>query len=434
MTKSIIKRYTPPTCTLEIRGKKSPLSRIFGRTLLKDLNFQLRFDDPRIPEENQVILEGDRTQLELLSDAVTSYVQKFLSSPPISITETESNNSLVLLPTNPNLKQRSLLKHQLFFGSLATKESGPEIKLNASQLFDLANALDEYNSDLATLPEANYAGNRNNFLGVTAASLLLAVGLTTLGIKVFNRENNSEKNSSVVSLQETAPKPKIEPIPTLTPQPATTTVPTPSLPPPLASSDRLAPPEAVKPPNPPTPTPVEPIIPPPPPSPPPTARETITIEPSAPSLPPPPPPIVTFDNTGVTPELPKLPPLESNASEITDAGTPETIVDKSDSLTAFNEENKLNTLPQLLEAQEYFQTRWQPPETLEQSLQYSIVLNNDGSIGRIIPLGQASQLYLDRTGMPLMGESFVSPLPSEGNFKIRLVLTPDGKVQTFLEN
>jgi hypothetical protein len=35
--------------------------------------------------------------------------------------------------------------------------------------------------------------------------------------------------------------------------------------------------------------------------------------------------------------------------------------------------------------------------------------------------------------MPLPGEPFVSALEVSGNPIVRLVLTPDGKVQTFLE-
>ena len=62
-----------------------------------------------------------------------------------------------------------------------------------------------------------------------------------------------------------------------------------------------------------------------------------------------------------------------------------------------------------------------------------MVLNQNGSIQQIVPLGKAAENYIDRTNMPLLGEPFVSPLDGQGSPQIRVVLTPDGKVQTFLE-
>jgi hypothetical protein len=92
-----------------------------------------------------------------------------------------------------------------------------------------------------------------------------------------------------------------------------------------------------------------------------------------------------------------------------------------------------DNIPQIAEARSYFQQRWQPPANLNQSLEYSLSLNPDGSIQRIIPLGQAAGQYIDRTDMPLPGEPFVSAVAGGGNPTIRVVLSPDGKVNTFLE-
>lgn len=61
------------------------------------------------------------------------------------------------------------------------------------------------------------------------------------------------------------------------------------------------------------------------------------------------------------------------------------------------------------------------------------MLNGDGTIQRILPLGNAAGTYIDRTDIPLPGEPFVSPVEGGANPTIRLVLTPDGKVDTFLE-
>ncbi|NEP26277.1 hypothetical protein [Moorena sp. SIO3I6] len=90
-------------------------------------------------------------------------------------------------------------------------------------------------------------------------------------------------------------------------------------------------------------------------------------------------------------------------------------------------------ISQVAEARRYFQERWQPPEGLQKTLNYSLWLNNNGTIRRIIPLGQAAKTYIDNAPIPLIGETFVSPLEGEGIPKIRVLLHPDGKVQTLLE-
>jgi hypothetical protein len=92
-----------------------------------------------------------------------------------------------------------------------------------------------------------------------------------------------------------------------------------------------------------------------------------------------------------------------------------------------------DNIPQVAEVRSYFQKRWQPPSGLSQTLEYSLTLNADGSIQRIIPLGKAAGDFIDRTDIPLPGEPFVSAIDGGRNPSIRLVLTPDGKVSTFLE-
>jgi hypothetical protein len=70
---------------------------------------------------------------------------------------------------------------------------------------------------------------------------------------------------------------------------------------------------------------------------------------------------------------------------------------------------------------------------LTETLEYRLLLNADGSLQRILPLGRTSENFLDRTNMPLLGEPFVSPATNGRNPQVRVVLEPDGKVQTFLE-
>jgi len=107
----------------------------------------------------------------------------------------------------------------------------------------------------------------------------------------------------------------------------------------------------------------------------------------------------------------------------------------SESASAANPGNTtlFDNIPQVAEVRSYFQKRWQPPSGLSQTLEYSLTLNADGSIQRIIPLGKAAGDFIDRTDIPLPGEPFVSAVDGGRNPSIRLVLTPDGKVSTFLE-
>jgi hypothetical protein len=45
---------------------------------------------------------------------------------------------------------------------------------------------------------------------------------------------------------------------------------------------------------------------------------------------------------------------------------------------------------------------------MEQTLEYSVLIDENGSIQSIVPMGKAAADYIDRTNMPLAGEPFVS--------------------------
>jgi hypothetical protein len=97
-------------------------------------------------------------------------------------------------------------------------------------------------------------------------------------------------------------------------------------------------------------------------------------------------------------------------------------------------ETAFDTIPQVAEVRSYFQQRWQPPKGLKQTLQYTLILNADGSIRGSLPRSQAAETYIDRTPIPLANEPFVSSVEDGGNPKIRVVLDPNGDVETFLES
>ncbi len=532
LSNSVLRRYTPPTCTLEIRAKSSPLSRWVGQSVLKDLHFELRFDDPRKPEEKRVTIRGDRTDLEVLYDAVNSYVQNLLDPSPRefsvalhtpapakdSIPHENQSGEAIASPTSgiapsesvaaqtpekePNesdesssvrtpglgpkmqafkprtppkeiyLKAKGLVAHDLFLGQLANEESGSVIDLSVLQLFDLATALDEYAAEVVALPTnlkpLSWKKTPAAWTGA-AAGVLLAVGVTTAGVRFLNQPKTQQEAAAPTAGQQpspTASPPLISQVPPASPSP----LPTPVVPTPLASAPKLAPPPPVTVPIPPTrslpslnqpqilsvsPSPERIIIPPGRPSRPAPARvpsgvsllpgssvpsisssrsspETAPAKPSTPSAPTTPPPLPDFPTLqGASPEVaPDVTPSPSTRSLPRSADLNPS---ESASVGKAADNTLFDNIPQVAEARNYLQQRWKPPSGLTQTLEYSLLLNEDGSIQRIIPLGQAAQENIDKTDIPLPGQPFVSAVEGGKNPIIRVVFTPDGKVKTLLE-
>ncbi len=262
LSNSVIRRYTPPTCTLEVLAQSSPLSRWMGKSVLKEVKFNLRFDDPPQPEEGQVAIQGDRDQLEALSMAVSGYVQEILQQSPDNFwasrtqahsTNTTSEPGLVedvssLEPDISNLRNQfayraniylqpsSNLTHELFLGSLANQSSGTSIQLGLLQLFDLATALDEYMADVVALPTEIQQPRRNRFAipawAPVAAVLVLGLGLMPFTYQYANRLREQNKTGDTVATanKEIGNNPVSTPLltPLPTPQSSLTPLPNPS--------------------------------------------------------------------------------------------------------------------------------------------------------------------------------------------------------------
>ena len=471
---SVIRRYTPPTCTLEIKVKNSPLSRWLRRPSLKQLRFELRFDDPRKAQDKPVIISGDRAQLEQLADAVNTYVQEFLVLPATSLSLTagsakasSSSNFQEISAAStstPSLKPRGLVAHDLFFGSLATETSGQVIKLSALQLFDLATALDECTADMTTLPEgapssaqaasSGSLGDRWRTLKTVpvwsgafalASVLLMAIGIIVLGVGIIKQR--SIQTSPLASNQEPDSNSKqrktVDVLPPVAPKSSNEAKPSLKVPSSLSSQENLPPPPPVEPPQLSTRITDK------------SERQDISVTPNSPKKTS--PSLSPLANSApassktrssspssskITTNLPSLPPLlpESSTSTSLEKREQARVPNVSDSLASpdlnqsqSNSTTALNNIPQLVEVQQYLQQQWNPPEDLSRTLQYRLIFNPNGSIERIIPLGDASKIYLDRTGIPLKGEQFVSILEKKQQLKIRVLLAPDGIVQTFLE-
>ncbi|NET02665.1 MAG: DUF4335 domain-containing protein [Sphaerospermopsis sp. SIO1G1] len=528
---SVIRRYTPPTCTLEILAQSSPLSRWMGQTVLNQLRFQLHFDDPTLPEESKITIQGDRDQIEALCHAVTTYVQELLqkSADGFSLTSWESQ-PLTTTPPQPELSDQSelpnsqtkpanqsknaagmgileatiyleaseTLTHKLYLGSLANQTSGPIIQLTLLQLFDLATALDEYATDVVTLPDIK--AQKSDVKPIfqlpawtpVAAMVVLALGLTPITWQYANDFKNNQQQTAtnttsspekvalepsqfagleapenipnsfdsnnqikLPDLDPVTPLPKSSPIPSPSSFPDPTVSPAITIPP-ISRQNIPTIPEPVVPPIVPVPSSIKPNLP----------RNTADITRSIST------PVKQESGNTITANSPtsyQIPESDlrfpnnletltsgSNISPSTDLqqlsrNQPLNQVDdirkNSDDLiarlrsakkttepnTIATEENKLFDSPQVAEARSFLQKQWQPPSGLSETLEYSLILGIDGSIERILPLNKAAREFVDNTGLPEIGQPFVSTNKTGQNLRLRVVLSPDGKVKTFAE-
>ncbi|MEA5514961.1 DUF4335 domain-containing protein [Nodularia sp. UHCC 0506] len=526
---SVIRRYTPPTCTLEILAQSSPLSHWMGKTVIKQLTFELFFDDPQLPEEHKILIRGDRDQLEMLCDTVTSYVQEFLQQPPdnfwLSLCEPQDSSKVSdnseftdfqpsLQPTIKNLKSftsqtsenkiyletGSYLTHNLFLGPLANEISGSVIQLSLLQLFDLATALDEYSADVMALPNLNQNHKvlRLPAWAPIAAVMVLGIGLLPVTLQFASNNRQNQQQTAKISEDAETAQTALEPSESLnlpTSSPGFT-------PPdnlkslPIAGADSQFPAASF-------------------PQQPPTASNSGIFNNSPSSLPSQEDPLSIFET--------KIPNIESNPRTATSTTIPEqpdrtasttqnesalpqkralptslsanrdtlprsssvplsvsTNPNGNVSQTSSPSESRINiqqieermnsavnvaaetennplvgrlnnepvtsqseeitargTLfdtPQVAEAREIFTKRWQPPIGFTQTLEYSLMVGVDGKIERIYPLNQAARTFVENVGMPEIGQPFVSANKYGQNVRIRVVLGPDGRVQTFPEN
>ncbi|MFM2304542.1 MAG: hypothetical protein RLZZ135_1954, partial [Cyanobacteriota bacterium] len=141
---------------------------------------------------------------------------------------------------------------------------------------------------------------------------------------------------------------------------------------------------------------------------------------------------------GITP-LPKIDPraLPANPNIIaspTESSTPQVIpqqplpsnVDRVGPNTAEN--------PSLQQATRYFQSKWKAAPNQVSSLQYVLEVNGkSGVVQNVDPQGEAATNYLKQSKMIKPGQKLVAPIANAGNQKIRVLLQPDGNVETLIE-
>lgn len=449
---SIIHRFTPPTCTLEISNQTSFFSRWTDSNVLKKLQFKLRFDDPRQPTSRQVTIEGNKQELLNLQTAINDYLQTQLQSSFHSAVIAEIATPNKVNHQIPYLKPQGLVHHQLFFGSLTHDSNQPQIKLSTVQLFDLVSALEAFQEKIKAQPNISQTPFRLKILplwGGIAAVAIAAIALPT----IFKPQTQPEVASSNAPTPSSTKIPELETVSPpsvqdLAQQPATT----PQLIDPLSSTTRLPPPPAVDTPKP------KPDIPNPEEYPLSDVARQSGLD-QSPKQDNPHNPSAKSTEAGSKATQPEIVIVESNPQQITTSqpkvNSPNSsriekdVEDDIDSKLeispnstdkieqdriAKNSFNSLDKKTPLEEVTAYFKSKWQPPEELKQGLEYRLLLDSNGAIKKVIPLGKASRLYFSQTSIPVNGEPLITPLTNTKPLKIRLFLNPDGRVQVFQES
>ncbi|MBE9255264.1 DUF4335 domain-containing protein [Synechocystis salina LEGE 00031] len=440
-----LRRYTPPTCTLELWQTRRVWQRT-PQTLPSDYRFALHFDDPRLPEVEQLTLSGTPEELETLAVAVESYLQQRLS-PCASLEPSTYPEPIFNADGEPSfcLRPQGSWSHELL-------GMGAPVILNTSQLYDLMLALESFRlQDLepSRMPPAIAGEKLPQGLivgGVMAAGGVLAIAMATLWMRQPQGEVVVQENFQLPVPSQF----QFNEVSNLVPPPPRGNTPSPQLAQTLALRDPLpspsavlaatpparnaniplvVPPERVRPPDLqapaapgetyiaiPDPTNLQPLTPPPePPSP-----DALAILPRPDGQP------LPYGGQ-VLPNAPDLPSLPPGSNPISfRPPRPRSVPPRSTNL--------LDTIPQVAEVRRFYQQQWQPAEDQTQTLEYRLQIEPNGTVKRTVPLGRAASIYMARLPQPAPGEPLVSPLADDRVETIRLVLTPLGDVKAFLED
>ncbi len=160
---------------------------------------------------------------------------------------------------------------------------------------------------------------------------------------------------------------------------------------------------------------------------------TITTKPkSKPSISTTPPTKIDPSNRQTNPNLITTPESD-NPNPPTDTQTPP-IVPTAPIQSNASISNDPTDNPSLQEAKRYFQSKWKPDPAQSNALQYVLeVTGNSGVVQSVDPQGEAATNYLNQTKLIQKGQKLVSPVTGSSDRKIRVILQPNGNVDTFVE-
>jgi hypothetical protein len=88
--------------------------------------------------------------------------------------------------------------------------------------------------------------------------------------------------------------------------------------------------------------------------------------------------------------------------------------------------------PTLQETKRYFQGKWKASTTQPNALQYVLQVGKNGTLKSVSPQGEAATTYLQQSKLIKPGQKLAAPAGTSDQ-KIRVLLQPDGGVDTFIE-
>ncbi len=434
--------YHQPTCQLWLSGEANPL--LAWSKLKGWQNFQFTLSLQAEVGADPIQIQGSQAEFERLYHVVNDYTQYLLAHKVLTLNGHRPRPIQALLAPADNtaspqiaLSHKSATTHELYFGNLIHTAGRESLTIGIAQLFDLGNVLAE--SWLALQPKPGL-GQRSKLLWQQTPIWLqsTAVAVVVLGLAstlmpllqpsglLISQESSSNTlpaapalpelplpnalDSGAIPLpSESAPATK----PSLTPLPPLPNIPQePAGPIDLEPVAPLPAPAAV-------PVPSQPQA----------SGQTATVIPGPTQRP---------SNSGIDTGLPAdvitspragaeaLRPTPNNNAEASAPRSPAAI---ARSLTLGGASSQA-----IESVRAYFSQRWQPPTELTQALEYTLILNPDGSLQRALPLNRAAEIYLDRTPIPLANEPFVPATQASAAVQLRLVLEPSGRVQVFGQN
>jgi Domain of unknown function (DUF4335) len=90
--------------------------------------------------------------------------------------------------------------------------------------------------------------------------------------------------------------------------------------------------------------------------------------------------------------------------------------------------------PAIQATRTYFQSKWKPSTTQQNPLQYVVQISGkSGLVRSVSPQDAAATTYLNQSKIIKTGQKLVSPAAGGTDQKIRVVLQPDGNVDSFME-
>ncbi|MBF2056611.1 MAG: DUF4335 domain-containing protein [Cyanobacterium sp. T60_A2020_053] len=395
--KSLWKRYTPASCTLEIY-QTPKIFELNKQILSAEYEFKIIFDDPKFSEQNSLTIAGINSSLEQLIIQCNSYIEQYLQG--------KLNNSVTENNQYFSLNQVNLWTHQL------TTPEQEKIILTNTQLFDLFEALNSFVEDKKAInitkkPVWLVASILGGIVAVTGAMWWQQQQIINQSINIVeDGEEDNEPNSA--NLPEVLPPTSIikDNLPPLTAPSAPSPNPAPS--PPLEVPTPSAPQLDIN------------------------TDESLNTALIIPSIP----------STSSTPSTPATPSPSATFSTLPPLGTNKPNLANLPPLESFNvlpteDDNPVEILPSENinprdEIKNYFQERWQPPKNLTQTITYQLAVNGEkGIIEKVTAKGAGASFFLSQTPIPLNQEVIFSPQPNTAPFTLELILSPNGDVVIF---